>query len=126
MLLVDSNVWIAWLVPSDSLHNRATAALEELIEKGANIAMSDHILAEVSTVLLYDEGREAANKFLELALGNQQLKIHTLSATEVREISEKFKKSSRKLSFTDEVLRFLSDKYGYTLLTYDADLAKAK
>jgi len=126
MYLVDSSVWIAFYSTTDVHHARALADIEHIIALRQKIAMSDHVLDEVATYFLYHEGREKALTFLQSVLNNEDIILHVSNAQEIREIADNFRVSRAKLSFTDEVLRFLSDKYDYTLLTYDRDLAKAK
>jgi predicted nucleic acid-binding protein len=126
MILIDANVWIARFNSADSLHKLARSDFGKIADAGERIAISDHILSEVSTHFLYRDGREKAAEFLRGILQNRDIFIHTLKPEEVREVSERLTLSSKKLSFADEVLRFLSERYGYRLLTYDKDLARAK
>ena len=126
MYLLDSNVWIALYNPNDSSHQRSKADFEKIASEHQRIVISDHVLSEVFTHILYRFGRQDALAFLDEVLNNPEILIHTLNSGDIREISEEIAHSKPKLSFTDEVLRFLSDRYGYWLLTYDKDLAKAK
>jgi predicted nucleic acid-binding protein len=126
MILVDSNVWIARFSAEDSLHRRSREDFGRIIEAGESTVISDHVISEVSTYFLYHQSREKAMEFLRCVMDNEQIRVHTLKPDEVREVSDSFTRSSKKLSFVDEIQRFLAARYGYRLLTYDKDLAKAK
>jgi len=126
MILVDSNVWIGLLSEDDSLHEQAGKALELLASEKETIILSDHVLSEVSTHLLFHERPETLEKFRKLVLGSRDIILRCLTPEEAREVSERVGKSPKRLSFTDEVLRLLSERHNYGLLTFDNDLAKAK
>src|SRR3990172_5609153 len=64
-MLVDSDVFVAWLMPDDLLHKEAEKKLSELEKKETPLVMTNWVLAETATVLSYRAGHRVAVEFLE-------------------------------------------------------------
>ena len=50
MIIVDSNIWIAWLHAGDSQHARAQKIMDRFVSLGG-AAITEYVILEVSTVL---------------------------------------------------------------------------
>ncbi len=59
-VFVDSNFFVAFFNPADSLHSRAVAAAKKLYQDDAALVISNFIFLEVVTVISQRVGRESA------------------------------------------------------------------
>jgi len=120
MLIFDSNIWIAYLIESDSTHKKAVKLFQQT--KSKDILITEYLLLEIVTVLKQVEGFEMAQKFI------QQITNENISFIESRHFYAQtlllFQSlRENKLSFVDVSLLYLSKKY--EVKTFDKELGKA-
>ncbi len=65
-VLVDSDVWVGFLVENDTNFKKAEKLFEKMQAQSMQIVLSSAILAETVTVLSHKVGQEAAKTFLGL------------------------------------------------------------
>lgn len=120
MIIFDSNVWIAFFNKEDSQNKKA---LKIVIREKDNIAITEYIILEVASVVAIKAGKNLADKFLEFILNNNNIKVLLSSNDFFYNTVENFiKTESKKLSFVDISLLYLSNTY--KIITFDKDLAK--
>lgn len=119
-LILDTNVWIAYLEQSDSQHEKASRIFDLIDQK---IWIPEYILLEILNVLLRKAGKKRADEFLSMLFQNRDLEI-IWNSEEIRAKLLSFFLSNKleKLSFVDQSLLFLSSNY--KILTFDKELAR--
>lgn len=120
MIIFDSNIWIAFFNISDTQHKKAGKILENI---NAKIVITEYIILEVSSVLLFKAGKDIANKFIEIVLNNKDIEILLSEENFFRGALYCFQnEETGKLSFIDVSLLHLS-KF-YSVFTFDKKLEK--
>lgn len=115
--ILDSNIFIALYFKDDTLHEEAIKLLESLNE--CEILIPYCVIQEVATVLAYKLGKKVADNFIEdISNSNNCFLIDNNLYEEITF----FRKTNKKLSFTDISLIFLAQKYQATLITFDRQL----
>jgi len=121
MIILDSNVWIAFFHIGDSQHKKAEKIVREL---GFLIAVPEYVIAEVSSVLCLRANKKISNDFLESIFDNENIEILLSDKEFFDNVVENFRNSKdRKLSFIDTALLYLSKSH--RVITFDKDLQKA-
>ncbi|HEV8289670.1 MAG TPA: PIN domain-containing protein [Candidatus Norongarragalinales archaeon] len=118
MLIVDSNVFIAYLNEHDQLHG---AALR--LDLGEAVT-NQLVFNEVANVI----AKKVQNKVAAIAQLKELLSSTTILAltdSEMRGSFEMFSHHHAKLSFTDCSLAVQSKNHGAKLVTFDKELEKA-
>lgn len=124
MLILDSNVWIAYLNKDDSLHPKAQKTLQPIIEKDQQIILPEYIILEICSILLIKVNKLSADNFLNFVLNNQNIKILYSDVVFFTKLVSFFKnQTSKQLSFVDIALLYLSKSY--PVITFDKKLEKA-
>lgn len=119
MIILDSNIWIAYLNKADSTHQRALKIFQKTNVKG--ILITEYLLLEIATVLKQIRGYKFAQEFIQL------LTDENISFVESKNFYAKtlllFQSlKENKLSFVDVSLLHLSQKY--EVQTFDKNLRK--
>ncbi len=119
-LILDTNVWIAYLEQSDSQHQKATNVFELIDQK---IWIPEYVLVEILNFLVIKIGKNRADEVLTMFFHNRDLEI-LWNSEEFRAQLLSFFVSNKieKLSFVDQSLLFLSKKY--RVVTFDKKLDK--
>ncbi len=121
MIILDTNVWIAYLNESDSLHRKAAILFSNISEQ---IIIPEYVLVEASNILAVRQSHAGAVNFLQLALENKEANILPSNPDFLSEITKFFCSHDwRGLSFVGSTLLYLSQTY--TVLTFDKQLARA-
>lgn len=121
-MIVDSNIWIAYLYTDDALHKQAV----QLIEGGTEhpVMIFEYSIVETVTVLARRSGKETANRFLELIQDNRDIEILPSSPELFEAVVACYKAhTQRNLSFADYALLYLSRST--PIATFDAKLRNA-
>ncbi len=120
MIILDSNIWIAYFSKKDSQHKKAVELFMGLTER---VILPEYLIIEICSVLALRAGKKAADGFLEFISNNNDLEI-ILSDKEIflasMGVFQKIK--TKKLSFVDCSLIYLSDFY--KIFTFDKSLEK--
>ncbi len=115
----DSNVWVASIIEKDLLHKKAK---QVLLKHSGVFFLTDHIVAEVITVLKKYKALNEAKNFTLHVFGSDDFVVIP-STVYFDETIEYFVNSNdNKLSFTDMSLIVLSKKY--KIISFDKDLNK--
>ncbi|MEI7510898.1 MAG: type II toxin-antitoxin system VapC family toxin [Candidatus Peregrinibacteria bacterium] len=116
-IFIDSNIFVAFYLEEDALHEKAIFLLEELKER--EIIIPYCVIQEVSSILCYRAGKKTADVFLkDIDLSSYCRVIDSIVDEEILF----FQGISQKISFTDASLLFLSKKYNAELFTFDKQL----
>jgi len=119
-IILDSNVWIAFLNKDDSQNAKASELFTKIsIEK---VLLTEYIILEVATIIKQKRGQEFANRFLLNFTNGTQLKILYSAEFYQQTIKLFISSSQNKLSFVDTSLVVLSDKY--KIISFDKELAE--
>ena len=117
MIILDSNVWIAFFIEYDSNHKKAKNIIKKLGDK--KVLITEYIILEVTTVILNKINREKASDFLEYILNHNQVDLLQDDKIFIQTIKE-FKEKLGNLSFVDISLLCLSKKY--QIISFDKKL----
>ena len=78
MVVLDSNIWIAFFHVSDSQHEKAKKVFAGIASK---ILLPDYIIFEVVSILAIRASKEIADLFLERVTDNKAVFMHMKSAS---------------------------------------------
>ncbi len=120
MNIIDSSLIISYFRKEEENHANAV----EWIEKLSNRAITDYILLEVATVLLFKEGKEIASRAIDILVKNKDIEFIRLTNDELQETIKRFQKQNKNLSFVDISLLVLEDSRGMNICTFDKKLLK--
>ena len=121
MVILDSNVWIAYLNKNDSQHKKAEQIFQKLNKP---LILPEYIILEICSVLAIRASKNVSDKFIKVFLYNQDIQI--LLSNEklfINTLKRFLDKTSKKLSFVDAALLHLSKSY--EIITFDLNLQKA-
>ena len=122
MIILDSNIWIWYLLEDDSLFEKSKEIIKSIYNK--KIFISDYLISEIITVLLIRWNKGIVDDFLEIIYNNEDVKVIYTSPIIFHEIIKFFKENNfNKLSFVDQSLLFLSKDF--EIITFDKELNKA-
>ena len=121
MIILDSNVWVAFFYKGDSQHKKAEKIVREF---GLFVTVPEYVIAEVSSVLCLRASKKISNDFLENIFDNENIEILLLNKEFFDIVVDNFRNlKNKKLSFIDTALLCLSKSY--QVVTFDKDLEKA-
>ena len=118
MIILDSNVWIAFFHKNDNQHKKAEKIIKEL---NAKIIIPEYIITEIASILCFKADKKIAVIFLNSVLDNDDIEI--LLSNEIifnNTVNNFIDDSGNKLSFIDTTLLCLSKKY--KIVTCDKNL----
>ena len=120
MIILDSNIWVAFFNKSDSQHQKAKKVMRET---DGEITVTEYVILEVCSVLLVRAGKQAADKFLEITFDNDDIAILLSDGDFFEKVINFFQENSnKKLSFVDVSLLCLSKSH--QVVTFDKELLK--
>ncbi len=119
--LIDSSVFVAYFRKEDRFHEQAL----KWIESQKNLAITDYVLLEASTVLQIKEGHLEATKALHSMVFNKEIEILKLTVDELAQTIALFSEQKEKISFVDASLLVLAKDRGLTLATFDKGIVTA-
>ena len=119
--ILDSNIWISYFIIDDSNHKKASKIIEWL--ENESVCITDHIIIEVSTILLYRLWKQFANDFIELIKYNTNVGIFYSNKIIFDDFINFFIiNKNNKLSFVDQSLIYLSKDF--EIITFDKEINK--
>lgn len=126
-ILIDSSVWIAYFDRDDSHTERAKNILKEYTADSFVLLLTDYVIQEVVTVLLYKNKPTLVERFIEYLDSESSIEIVSIDAHHVRKTIQfaKTKNWRPKLSLTDWSLFFLAMNLPIYLATFDGQLDHA-
>lgn len=120
MYLIDSCTIVSCFRRSEPGHAESRKLLESL----PCFYITEHILAEVATILKFKEDFEHAKEAFSLLLENENIHILKLTSCELDDTVQLFLKHKR-ISFVDASLIVLAKSRGLALISQDNALSKA-
>ena len=118
-IILDSCVWVAYFVSSDSLHRKALLLVSEIEEN--EIIVPEYVLLEVVTVLKAQKYHKQAKEFAKRVVESEALLFSSQDLLN-KSLRKCFEKENSKLSFVDSALLALSKKY--KIISFDKALMK--
>ena len=115
-MIVDTSFLFAFYVLDDSNHERALSDFKAASEQ---LIITDRILEELITALVYKQGIAFAMAVLEETRTNKAFEAYSVSREEQAGIFNLMKKVRRDLSFYDYSSIYLSHARKERLLSYD-------
>jgi hypothetical protein len=101
-LFVDSSAWVAFYDDRDKYHAQARPAFESLANRPAVFVVTDYVVAETSTLLLYRASHSRAVLFGDWALHSPNVRLVRLDVEMWDEAWRLFKLyDDKEFSFTD-------------------------
>ena len=101
-LFADSSAWIALYDENDKYHMRAQQAFRHLLDQSVVFVMTDYVIAETATMVLYRAGHARAVRFGEWALHSGNVRQVRLESATWSEAWRMFKMyDDRDFSFVD-------------------------
>ncbi|HAM88058.1 MAG: hypothetical protein US83_C0019G0004 [Candidatus Falkowbacteria bacterium GW2011_GWC2_38_22] len=120
MIILDSNIWIAYLNKNDNQHNKAVSFFDKIKE---NILITEYIILEVATVLSMRIDKKTADSFIDFVTNNQDIEVMSSSDEFFKKTLDFFLKyKNGNLSFVDVSLLMLSKKF--QVFTFDRNLER--
>jgi predicted nucleic acid-binding protein len=120
MIILDSNIWIAYLNKNDSQHRKAVSIFSKIKE---DVLVTEYIILEVATVLSMRVDKKIADNFINLIRSNQDIEVFSSSENFFNKTLGYFLEYQKgNLSFVDISLLALSKNY--QVFTFDEDLKK--
>lgn len=123
--IVDANIWIAYFDITDSLSSRAKKHILDFETSRQPVLLTDFIIQEVVTVLLYKNMSKSVQQFMRYIHEQDYIEIVSID-TELWDNTIQFiegRKFTPKLSLTDWSLLFLANTYNFLLVTFDKQLS---
>lgn len=121
-MMIDSNIWIAYLYTDDALHERAVRFVEQTAERP--LIVFEYQVVETVTLLARCSGKALADSFLNALRNSNEIKIMLSSPELFGAIAHCYKNhAQRALSFADYALLYLSQST--TVATFDTKLRNA-
>lgn len=119
-VILDTNVWFAYLHDADSQHAKAENLFDVIKNK---VFIPEYVLIEILNLVTVKIGKANADSFISDLLSFDKVSI-LWSSSDFRDELFNFFLSNKleKLSFVDQSLLLLSKKY--RVLTFDKRLAK--
>ncbi len=122
MIIADSSFLVAFFDEADNQHKRAFEDMKQIEERQLDILVSEHVLGETATVLLYHAGLEKAKLFLEYAQENFQ--IDPVDGEHRQATIRIFVNQNRQLSYIDASVVLLAKFLHLPVACYDENILK--
>jgi len=119
-VLLDSNIWIAFLYKKDPNHKRAEEIFEGIKER---VVLTEYLFLEIVSVISKKVGKKVADDFIKNVIDNRDIEIFPSSQEFLGEIIKFYlSKKIEKLSFVDYSLLYLAQKM--KVITFDETLKR--
>jgi len=102
MMLVDSGVWIGWLITTDKWHKQSKKIIERLASENIDVGVTDHVIDEVYNYVLKRISWEKAQEITNAIKQTSALKIFYTSELVFNEALS-LTMEEKKLSVTDAI-----------------------
>jgi predicted nucleic acid-binding protein len=122
MIVLDSSFLVALFHEGDALHVQALEDAKQFESRKERFAISDYVLSETATVLLYNADLARSKAFVEYALENYDLFLP--QRDDLSQILEIFLGQKKEISVVDASVIFLARNLHGTLACYDKNLLK--
>ena len=122
MILVDSSFLIAFFHKKDSQHEKAIQDMKNYDEQKEDFLISEHVLGETATVLLYYNGLNATKQFLDFA--QEKCTIPEWDSGDLHSALLIFKNQKNELSYIDTSVVYLARFLKLPVACYDSKILK--
>ena len=123
MILVDSSFLVAFFNKDDAQHDKAIENMKKLDEDQEEFLITEQVLGETATVLLYRNGLDAAKLFLEFS--KEKCIIQDWSDKDFAGALEIFENQTLQLSYVDSTLVHLAKILMVDLVCYYTNILKS-
>lgn len=113
---------VAFFNKTDSQHQKAVADMRAYDEAKEEFVITEHVLGEAATVILYQKGLGAAASFIDFT--REKCMIQPWDGTDFQNAVVCFKKQKSQMSYIDATLVYLSGMLNCRIATYDANILK--
>lgn len=122
MIVADSSFLVAFFDEADSQHKKAVEDMKYIEEKKVDIMVSEHVLGETATILLYHASLGAAKLFLDYAQEN--FEIDPADGEHMPATIKIFINQNRQLSYIDASVVLLAKFLHLPVICYDENILK--
>lgn len=122
MIILDSSFLIAFFKEDDSRHEQAVQDMKKYDENKEEMLITEHVMGETATVLLYYNGLNAAIRFLDFT--REKCRIRGWDGDDFKETLKYFKKQGHQLSYIDASIVYLVRLLRLPVACYDEDILK--
>jgi len=106
MVVLDTNVWFAYLSKDDYRHKRAVVLVEALRD---DVLVSEYVLLELCTLLAAKKKKDIADRLIDVIEHNDRIQLLPSTPEFFKDVRETFRRMrSTNLSFVDASLLALS------------------
>lgn len=120
MIILDSSFLIAFFKEDDSQHGQAVQDMKKYDENKEQMLITEHIMGETATVLLYYNGLDAAIEFLDFA--RDKCIIRNWNNEDFDSTLRHFKEQKHELSYIDASIVYLARLLRLPVACYDKDI----
>lgn len=119
MIVLDSNVWIAFLNADDRQHARAEQVMKSVIDE--MVGIPEYVIVEVCNVVAAKVGQPSVRAFLKAISEHERFAVLFAGVELYSAVSSLFiEREWSGLSFVDVALVFLTQEH--KLITFDREL----
>lgn len=122
MILLDSSFLVAFFHEKDKHHEEAKRKMREYEKEKKSFMITEHVLGETASVLLYYAGLKQAKEFIEHCKEN--LFIQGWSSDDREATIGIFENQKHELSYIDASLVYLSKFIQVPIATFDKNIIK--
>jgi len=123
MIILDSNIWIAYFDTRDTTHNRAARTFEEINAAGEVVGVPEYVVLETATMMARRIGKKESDAFLDFVFNAEGYEVIPSSPAFLDEVVRQYKaRRTKKLSFTDVSLLVLAREA--PVRTFDKNLQR--
>ena len=124
--MIDANILIGNIYPSDQYHKETERLLPEFVKRHGEVHLTDYVFLEVINFLTKKVGRHEAEKTIEKLLTSNKIKIIYNTPETFLQTANEYKNYSN-LSFTDVNIVIQMRRHGLKeLLSFDAGFDEVK
>ena len=122
MILTDSSFLVAFFNENDNQHLRAIGDMKKYDEEKQEFLVTEHILGETATVLLYRNGVVAAKEFLDFA--QEKCTVQRWESEDMHATLKRFKEQKYEISYIDASIVYLAKFLHLPVACYDENILK--
>lgn len=120
MIILDSSFLIAFFKEDDRQHGQAVQDMKKYDENKEEMLITEHVMGETATVLLYYNGLDAAIGFLDFA--REKCIIQNWDREEFHSALRYFREQKHELSYIDASIVYMAIFLHLPVACYDKDI----
>ncbi|MFA6530222.1 MAG: PIN domain-containing protein [Candidatus Micrarchaeia archaeon] len=122
MILLDTSFLVAFFKEDDSQHEKSIQDMKRYEQNKEEMLITEHVLGETATVLLYYHGLSAATCFLDFT--KEKCIIQKWDKGDMEAALKVFREQKNQLSYIDACLVYLGRFSRIRVATYDEKILK--